>query len=135
MRRTTNIASGLALLAAFSVFHLGAARAAGDPAKGQTVFQSQCAACHSVSPGVTLFGPSLATIYNKPAGGTKGYAYSQALLNAHLTWNDATLDKFIASPQTDVPGTRMPFAGLSDPEQRADLIAYLAQLAQTNAGK
>ncbi len=130
-----HIASLLALFAGFSFMSMGAAHAAGDPAKGQIVFQAQCAACHSISPGVTLFGPSLAVVYGKPAGGTKGYAYSQALLNAHLTWDDATLDKFIASPQTDVPGTRMPFAGLSDPAQRADLIAYLAQLAQTNASK
>jgi cytochrome c len=106
------------------------ALAAGDAAKGQQVFQAQCAACHSTKPGVALFGPSLADVYGKPAAGMKGYAYSPALTNAHLTWTADALDKFLTAPQTDVPGTKMPFAGLSDPAQRADVIAYLAQLAQ-----
>ena len=108
----------------------GQALAAGDAARGQQVFQSQCAACHSTSPGVALFGPSLANVYGKPAASVKGYAYSPALTNAHLTWTAAALDKFLTAPQTDVPGTKMPFAGLADPGQRADVIAYLAQLAQ-----
>jgi cytochrome c len=110
----------------------GQALAAGDAAKGQQVFQSQCAACHSTSPGVTLFGPSLADVYGKPAASVKGYAYSPALMKAHLTWTPAALDKFLTSPQTDVPGTKMPYAGLSDPTQRADVIAYLAQLSQAH---
>jgi cytochrome c len=127
---THNIASGLIMSAALLVLGTGMAHAAGDPTKGQQVFQSQCAACHSVTPGVTLFGPSLAAVYGKPAASTKGYAYSPALINAHLVWNAATLDKFLAAPQTFVPGTKMPYAGLTDPQQRQDVIAYLAQLAK-----
>ncbi len=127
---THNLALGPLLLAAMLVLGAGTARAAGDPAKGQQVFQSQCAACHSVTPGVMLFGPSLATVYGKPAASVAGYAYSPALVSAHLVWNTASLDKFLTAPQTDVPGTKMPFAGLADPQQRQDVIAYLAQLAQ-----
>jgi cytochrome c len=108
------------------------AGAAGNATKGQQVFQSQCASCHSTSPGVTLFGPSLADVYGKPAASVKGYAYSPALMKAHLTWTAAALNKFLTSPQTDVPGTKMPYAGLSDPTQRADVIAYMAQLSQTH---
>ncbi|HVE22434.1 MAG TPA: c-type cytochrome [Acidocella sp.] len=121
--------AGLLWLGVFLMSGAGQALAAGDAAKGQQVFQSQCAACHSTSPGVTLFGPSLASVYGKPAARMKGYAYSPALTNAHLTWTADTLNKFLTSPQSDVPGTKMPFAGLSDPTQRADVIAYLAQLA------
>lgn len=122
---------GLLCLGVFLMSGAGQALAAGDAAKGQQVFQSQCAACHSTTPGVALFGPSLADVYGKPAAGMKGYAYSPALTNAHLTWTADALNKFLTSPQTDVPGTKMPFAGLSDPTQRADVIAYLAQLAGT----
>jgi cytochrome c len=133
--RMRNAVLGPMLLAAVLVLSIGPAHAAGDPAKGQQVFQSQCAACHSVSPGVTLFGPSLAAVYGKPAAGVAGYAYSPALTKAHLVWTAAALDKFLTAPQTDVPGTKMPFAGLSDPQQRQDVIAYLAQLAQGGAPK
>jgi len=72
-------------------------------------------------------GPSRAGVYGKPAAGA-GYSYSPALKNAHLVWNDATLDKFLTSPQSAVPGTKMPYAGLPDAGQRADVIAYLATL-------
>lgn len=116
---------GVALIAGTSQ-----ALAAGDATKGQQVFQTQCAACHSTSPGVALFGPSLADVYGQPAASVKGYAYSPALTNAHITWTADALDKFLTAPQTDVPGTKMPFAGLADPTQRADVIAYLAQLAK-----
>ncbi len=119
-------------LAAVLVLGSGPAHAAGDPAKGQQVYQSQCAACHSTSPGVTLFGPSLADVYGKPAASMKGYSYSPALAGAKLVWTADALDKFLTAPMTDVPGTKMPFAGLPDPTQRADVIAYLAQLAKAH---
>src|ERR1700688_2813142 len=86
---------------------------------GATVFQSQCAMCHGVTPGAAGIGPSLAGV---------GYQYSPALIAAKLVWNDATLEKFLTSPQSDVPGTKMPFAGMTDAGQRADVIAYLATL-------
>jgi cytochrome c len=105
-----------------------AANAAADATAGASVFQSQCAMCHSASPGTQGIGPSLAGIYNKPAAATAGYQFSPALTSAHLVWNAATLDKFLAGPQSDVPGTKMPYAGLPDAGQRADVIAYLATL-------
>jgi cytochrome c len=123
---------GLLVLGVSLIAGAGQALAAGNAATGQQIFQSQCASCHSISPGVALFGPSLADVYGKPAASMKGYAYSPALINAHLTWTAAALNKFLTSPQTDVPGTKMPFAGLADPAQRADVIAYLAQLAQAH---
>jgi cytochrome c len=107
---------------------LAAANAAGDATAGASVFQSQCAMCHSASPGVQGIGPSLAGIVNKPAAATPGYQFSPVLKSAHLVWNAAALDKFLAGPQSDVPGTKMPYAGLPDAGQRADVIAYLATL-------
>jgi cytochrome c len=113
---------------------LGSAQAAGNPNNGEQIFQSQCAACHGVTPGASGFGPSLGTVYGKPAGGTSGYDYSPAMKNAHLVWDAATLDHFLESPQEIVPGTKMPFGGLDDPQQRQDVIAYLAQVTHKNLG-
>jgi cytochrome c len=105
------------------------AQAAGSIAAGQNVYAGQCAMCHSNQPGGEGIGPSLAGVYGKPAASQAGYAYSPALKAAHLTWNAAALDKFLAAPQATVPGTKMPYAGLTDAGQRADVIAYLGSIA------
>jgi cytochrome c len=115
-------------LAMMTPLGLASAQAAGDAAAGASVFQGQCAMCHGVTPGAAGIGPSLAGIYDKPAAVTPGYEFSPALIAAKLVWDDATLDKFLAAPQSDVPGTKMPYAGLTDAGQRADVIAYLATL-------
>ena len=119
------LATGVLMLAGASAAH-----AAGDAAKGSGIFQSQCAMCHGVTPGANGIGPSLAGVYGKPAASVAaGYEYSPALKGANLTWNDATLDNFLTAPQSAVPGTKMPYAGLPDAADRADVIAYLATLA------
>lgn len=89
---------------------------------------AQCAACHTTQPGVNGVGPSLAGIYGTKAGEVPGYVFSDALKNSGLTWDDATLDKWIAGPAKLVPGTRMTFAGLPDPDKRKAVIAYLKAL-------
>jgi cytochrome c len=104
--------------------------ATGNAVSGASIFQSQCAMCHATTPGAPGIGPYLAGIYNKPAASTPGYQFSSALIAAHLTWNAPTLDKFLTSPQAAVPGTKMPYAGLPDAGQRADVIAYLASLTR-----
>ncbi len=104
------------------------ARAAGSATAGQTVFQGQCAMCHGVTPGAAGIGPSLAGIYGAPAASTAGYKFSAALTGAHLVWTADALNKLLTAPQSDVPGTKMPYAGLPDAGQRADVIAYLATL-------
>jgi cytochrome c len=118
------------MLAAMLVAMGGTAWAAGDATAGQAVFGSQCAMCHSATAGVAGIGPSLAGVYGKPAAAGTSYAYSAALKGAHLVWNDATLDKFLTSPQAAVPGTKMPYAGLPDAGQRADVVAYLASISK-----
>jgi cytochrome c len=124
------IGGALLALTMVSSVAVTTAWAAGNAANGATVFQSQCAMCHGSTPGAAGIGPSLAGIYDKPAASTAGYRFSSALTSAHLTWDDATLDKFIASPQAVVPGTKMPYAGLPNAGQRADVIAYLASLTK-----
>lgn len=89
---------------------------------------AQCASCHSTEPGKTVFGPSLHGVGGRKAGSLPGYDYSPALKRAKITWNAATLDRWLASPQKTVPGTRMPFGGVQDPATRRALIAYLLTL-------
>lgn len=128
MSQRLSIVIGLAaalLLQGMSV--LTSARAA-DPQEGQSVFRSQCAICHSVQQGRTLIGPSLYGIVGRRTGSEPGYAYSTANKNANLIWTPEVLDKYLNSPQTVIPGTKMPYGGLKDPTKRADIIAYLATL-------
>lgn len=89
---------------------------------------AQCAACHSVEPGKHGIGPSLAGIYGTKAGDIAGYSFSEPLKASGLTWDDATLDKWLAGPMKLVPGTKMTYAGLQDEAKRQELIAYLKTL-------
>jgi cytochrome c len=105
---------------------VSSAMAAGNVADGQREF-AHCAGCHSIQPGRNGIGPSLAGVAGHQAGSVPGYHYSAAMAGAHITWDDATLDKFLASPQGVVHGTKM-FAGVPDAHQRQDIIAYLNTL-------
>ena len=104
------------------------AAAAGDPAAGKSVFQSQCSICHAAAPGRNLIGPTLFGVVGRTTGAVAGYNYSPANKGANLTWDAATLDKYLEAPRTIVPGTKMTYGGLKDAAKRADLIAYLATL-------
>lgn len=89
---------------------------------------AQCASCHSVEPGKTVFGPSLHGVGGRKAGSLPGYDYSPALKKAKITWNAATLDRWLAGPAKAVPGTKMPFGGVQDPATRRALVTYLLSL-------
>lgn len=89
---------------------------------------AQCKACHAVEPGKHGIGPSLAGVYGTKAGELAGFEFSPALKASGLTWDDATLDKWLTAPMRLVPGTRMSYAGLSDPAKRAELVAYIKSL-------
>ncbi|MDB5955223.1 c-type cytochrome [Ramlibacter sp.] len=97
-----------------------------DPTAGQAAF-AQCAACHSVD-GSLGTGPSLRGIAGRKAGSVEGFRYSRALKNAGYVWDARSLDAFIAEPQKALAGTLMPFAGVPDAQQRADLVAFLLTL-------
>jgi cytochrome c len=99
-----------------------------DAAAGKAVFQSQCSICHSVQPGRNMIGPGLFGVVGRPAGKEPGFHYSTANRDSGLTWDAATLDRYLTSPSTVVPHTIMTYAGLKDAKKRADLIAYLSTL-------
>lgn len=89
---------------------------------------AQCAVCHKTEPGETGIGPTLAGVFGAKAGHIAGFKYSQAMLDSGLTWNEATLDRYLADPKAVVPGTTMAFAGVKDAAKRDEIIAYLKTL-------
>lgn len=102
-----------------------AALAAGDPKAGEAVY-SRCLACHSLAYHRT--GPRHCGLFGRRAGTEPGFEeYSAALKRSKLVWNEKTLNRFLANPLKAVPGTTMTYAGVPDPKERADLIAYLKQ--------
>lgn len=103
------------------------AQAAGQSVTAPPAF-AQCAACHSTQPGKTVFGPSLSGVAGRKAGSLPGYAYSPAIKASRLTWNAATLDRWLKDPKKLVPGTRMPFGGIADAKARKAVVDYLMGL-------
>lgn len=96
-----------------------------DLENGQRKF-GMCRSCHSITPGgPNMTGPNLHGVFGRKAAQAKGYAYSEALKSHDIVWNAAHLDQWLANPRTYLPGTKMSFAGLNNPKDRTDLIAYL----------
>ena len=106
----------------------GVARAvdAGDPALGKKVF-AKCQACHSLEAGKNKVGPTLHGVMGRTSGSEADFKYSDAMKNAHLTWDAETLDKYLTKPKEFLPGNKMAFPGLPKEKDRADLISYLEQ--------
>ncbi len=102
--------------------------AAQTDAGARPVAFARCATCHRTEPGRNGVGPSLAGVYGAPAAHEPTYAYSRAMRESGLTWDEATLDAYLADPREVVPGTKMAFAGVRDPEERAAIIEYLKTL-------
>lgn len=101
-----------------------------DAAKGKQIF-TRCQACHSIEAGTNKVGPSLHGLVGRPSGSIEGFNYSDAMKNAHLTWDEATLDKYLSGPRALVPGTKMVFPGLPKEEDRLNVIAYLKEAGGT----
>src|SRR5436305_5141020 len=96
-----------------------------DPAKGQQIF-NKCMACHNADKGgANQLGPNLWDVIGEPIGQGKGFAFSDALSMKGGTWNWDNLSQWLTSPRALAPGTKMTFAGLGDPQDRADVIAFL----------
>ena len=112
-------------LALFATLWLaGSAQAGSDAARGEARFQ-ECAACHRLEAGVNEVGPSLHGIFTRKAGELADFRYSPAIKRSGITWTAETLDKYIADPQGFIPANRMPYAGMTNAGDRADLLAYL----------
>ena len=116
----------MAVLATF-ILAAGAAHAQGDAKHGQKLFE-ECHACHAVERGVNGVGPSLYGVFGRRAGELDDFRYSPALKKSGITWTTKTLDAYIADPQKAVPANRMPYAGMPEARDRADLILYMQQV-------
>jgi cytochrome c len=98
-----------------------------DAAAGEKDFLV-CRACHQIGPGAKIaVGPVLNGIVGRRAGTYPGFEYSEANKNSGIVWTPEELDKYLTSPQTVVPHTKMIFPGLKDAQKRQDVIAFLQQ--------
>ena len=97
-----------------------------DAGKGEAVFK-KCAACHNADKGgANALGPNLyGVVGDAAATGRGGFAFSDALKAKGGKWDFDNLNAWLNSPKAYAPGTKMTFAGLSNPQDRADVIAYL----------
>ena len=84
-----------------------------------------CKTCHAVAAGKNMTGPSLHAIQGRTSGSVPGYTYSAANKASGSVWNNEKLFQYLENPQRIVPGTKMTYTGLKDPQKRADVIAYL----------
>ena len=96
----------------------------GDPAKGEVAFVV-CKTCHEAQKGVNKIGPSLFGVVGRKASSISDYQYSPANHASGITWTPAKLFQYLENPQRVIPGTKMAFAGIPDPQKRADVIAFL----------
>jgi cytochrome c len=113
-----------------------AAEAADDDL--ELAFNDHCRECHSFVKDDNRLGPSLYGVVGRKAGMEPGYAYSESLKGSGVTWDAATLDKWIADPDAVIPGNSMspPYSGLTDPAIRKKIVAYLKTISPaTGPGK
>ena len=107
---------------------LAAPAGAADLRNGREL-ASLCRECHAMKQGGReKFGPNLHGVFGRAAGSVTGYPYSGAMAAADWVWNEDSLNAFIADPQGRLHGTQMPFTGLPEASDRADLIAYLMRV-------
>ena len=99
----------------------------GAAAAGEKVFIA-CKTCHAIEPGKNMVGPSMHAIQGRTSGTIPGYTYSTANKNSGIVWTNEKLFQYLENPQRVIPGTKMTYTGVKDPQKRADLIAYLDTL-------
>jgi cytochrome c len=86
--------------------------------------------CHSLDSGVNRVGPSLHAIVGRHSGTVPGFSYSSANKTSGIVWTEQELYTYLESPQKKIPGTYMTYAGVKDPQKRADVIAYLQDVTK-----
>jgi cytochrome c2 len=96
--------------------------------EGRALFAQVCSACHTNEPNKNKIGPSLFGVIGRHAGSAPDFDYSDAMKGAPVTWDDQTLNRYLADPKSFVPGNKMPYAGVKNDERRRDVIAYLYTL-------
>ena len=113
------------VLAAAMVAAMPVAASAADAEAGKTVF-NKCKACHQIGEGAkNAVGPHLDGVIGRKAGTAEGFNYSDALKNSGITWDEANFKAYIEDPKKKIPGNKMVFMGLKNPEDRDNLFEYL----------
>jgi cytochrome c len=120
--RITSIIVGLGLALGVA----GAARADGDAAKGEKVF-NKCKTCHDATAEKNKVGPYLVGIFGRHAGSVEGFKYSDAMKSSGVVWSEETLAAYVKDPKGYIPGNKMVFAGLKKEDEVEDLLAYLKE--------
>jgi cytochrome c len=98
-----------------------------DADAGKTAFK-KCALCHTTEAGKNKIGPSLFGIVGRKSATVENFNYSEAMKKFDHTWDEGTLDEYLADPRGTVPGTKMIFPGIKEKTERDDVIAYLETL-------
>jgi cytochrome c len=105
----------------------------GDPARGQRAFRV-CAPCHSLEVDRNMTGPSLAGLWGRKAGSLPSFErYSEALKSSGIIWDDRSLDGWLTDPDSMVADNDMPFNGIKEARDRADLLAFLREATKPGA--
>jgi cytochrome c len=123
-RRIRIVAATLAACTGLLRLTLGMPAAPTD--EGSVAFNNSCRTCHSLKAGDNRLGPSLHGIIGAKAGQSTGYAYSQSLRQSGVTWNEATLERWIENPEAVIPNNNMkPYSGLADAAVRKKIVDFL----------
>jgi cytochrome c len=116
-------AVGVALVTLFAIPEPSRAQ---DPARGKELFEKRCTGCHALDKEKE--GPRLRGVYGRTSGSVSSFNYSDAVKKARITWDAASLDKWLTDPDKVIPENDMSFQVVKA-EERADIIAYLKQLS------
>jgi cytochrome c len=107
------------------------ARAEGNAARGERLFNQQCKACHTLEKGgASTVGPNLQGLIGRKAGTEGGYQSSDAMKKSGIVWDDKALAEYLKDPKAKVPGTKMVYIGLKQEAQQQDMIEFLKKATQ-----
>lgn len=126
----THMYRGWLLAAGLCAVALPGQASAADAAAGEKLF-ARCQACHVVNGTTNKIGPHLSGVIGRQAGSLPDFNYSDAMKQSGITWDEQTLSQYLENPKQLIPGTKMVFPGLRKEEDRANVIAYLAEAGKT----